>query len=218
MWFARTTLLEPVLEHGCRMAWHYWTHTVLGIFQRMNTLCLLQARMSSALLLRLTLQQTFRHVLYDGSTPLVYSAFLYTSYSGSMTTSRTIIKYFNSGDSIYSLFSTTSYIEADGAYPTALYGFLYSSYVPVSWCVQANTGGYLTGEVNPVGFNKIIENEGSGWSASTNKFSVPRAGVYYIHLSAGLYLTTKLELMLNSAIVANLHHSPSIGFLLHYRE
>ena len=89
---------------------------------------------------------------------------------------------------------------------TTLLGFLYSPYrsIPISWWVGKRNNTWVYGEAYPFVFDDILINQGNGWNKTTNKYLVPLAGVYYIHLTTGSDACySKLELMRNGLPVMN---------------
>ena len=125
--------------------------------------------------------------------------------------SRTIITYMMVGDRLYTQFNTWGNIPyslygSTRHHLTSLKGFLYSPYrcVSISWWVGRAKEGYVRGEVYPFPFDSIVINEGNGWNTKSNKYLVPLAGVYYIHLTTGICdAQSKLELMRNGLPVVN---------------
>ena len=125
--------------------------------------------------------------------------------------SRTIITHMIVGDRLYTQFDTwenapLSLYGSNHHHLTTLTGFLYSPYdsVPISWWVGRGKRGYVHGEVYPFQFDCIFINKGNGWNTTSNKYLVPLAGVYYIHLTTGICdARLKLELMRNGLPVVN---------------
>ena len=137
--------------------------------------------------------------------------------------SRTIITTLRAGDHLYTQFdpyygSILSVYSSAHHQLTTLQGFLYSPYrsVPIAWCVGRKKNRILTGELYPVEFDDILINQGNGWNENTNRYLVPLAGVYYIHLTTGTsYSRSKLELMRNGLPVMNVQvESNNTGLFL----
>ena len=100
-------------------------------------------------------------------------------------------------------------IYSDTCSPTSMKGFLYKPYrcEPVSWRVAINKDGCTSGPLDPVHFDAVFVNEGSGWDKIFNRFVVPLPGVYYLQLSAGMCekQPTKMELMVNGFPILNVY-------------
>ena len=118
--------------------------------------------------------------------------------------SRTVLIDIDEGHHIALVF-TSNYgsVYSDIRCQTSLKGFLYKPHrnKPISWCVlwAPNSNLYITGPINPVSFNVVLVNQGSGWNSPSNLFVTPLSGVYYILLTAGIYeyKPTKMELLIN---------------------
>ena len=126
--------------------------------------------------------------------------------------SRTIITTLMVGDRLYTQFDRWgnvlySLYGSTRQHLTTLKGFLYSPHrsVPISWWVGRSKEDYYSdGEMYPLKFDCILINEGHGWNTKSNKYLVPLAGVYYIHLTTGACnARSKLELMRNGLPVVN---------------
>ena len=125
--------------------------------------------------------------------------------------SRTIITSMMVGSRLYTQFNSQndrffSLYGSNRHHLTTLMGFLYSPYrlVPISWWVGREVSDFLAGEVYPFKFDYILNNEGKGWDSKSNKYLVPLAGVYYIHLTTSISEgRSKLELMRNGLPVMN---------------
>ena len=89
----------------------------------------------------------------------------------------------------------TVYLSALNLYGslTSFGGFLYEpiSGRKVIWSVSQTN--IQSGAKNPFPYNVIFLNEGNGWNSATNKFVVPYAGVYQLHLSIGLRYIEKSD-------------------------
>ena len=132
-----------------------------------------------------------------------------SSHKGIDIISRTVITTMTAGDRLYtqcrhgccSLYSSIDHQL------TTLNGFLYAPYrsVPIAWWVGNSKDDVLRGLINPFVFDDILINQGNGWNRTTNKYLVPLAGVYYIHLTTGTTgRYSKLELMRNGHPVMNI--------------
>ena len=141
---------------------------------------------------------------------LTSNIFFSNSYRGMDVISRIIITNLIVGDRLYTQFDTWSnefysLYSSSRLHLTTLTGFLYSPYrsIPISWWVGREEG-FLNGEAYPFEFDYILVNEGNGWNLKSNKYLVPLAGVYYIHLTTGAYhARSKLEVMRNGLPVVN---------------
>ena len=122
--------------------------------------------------------------------------FFSTNNPGTDTISKTIIVPVNAGSVIYTYLTDTP-VYSDIRYQTALMGFLYSLKIPplISWFVATETT--LIGTTDPVAFDVVLINEGSGWNIVSNIYTVPVKGIYYIQMTAGIITGygTKMELV-----------------------
>ena len=90
-------------------------------------------------------------------------------------------------------------------------GFLYKPFLsaPNSWCAieAAQVNIIINGPVDPLTFDKILVNQGLGWNGVTNRFITPSAGIYYIHLTAGIAPTkpTNMVLLVNGSPFLNVY-------------
>ena len=139
---------------------------------------------------------------------LASNIFYDSSHSGIDIVSRTIITTLKVRDRLHtqcpdklcSLYSSIRYQL------TTLVGFLYSPYrtVPIAWCVAKKISDPVRGEVYSFEFDRIFIDEGNGWRKVTNRYFVPLAGVYYIHITTGTNNAySKLELMRNGLPITN---------------
>jgi hypothetical protein len=84
-------------------------------------------------------------------------------------------------------------------------GFLYnpSRILPYAWSIASETAHISA--IDPPPFDIIFVNLGQGWNVATNTYTVQAAGVYYIHITAGIYTSypTKLELVVNGVASVN---------------
>ena len=139
---------------------------------------------------------------------LASNIFYDSSHTGTDIISRTVITYLNVGDRLYTR-CREQYCSLNSSIDhqlTTLLGFFYSPYrsVPISWWVGKRNNTWVYGEAYPFVFDDILINQGNGWNETTNKYVVPLAGVYYIHLTTGTVGShSKLELMRNGLAVMN---------------
>ena len=125
--------------------------------------------------------------------------------------SKTLILALNETDriAVVALGKDHSRIYSDSRFSTSIKGFLYKPYriKPVSWRVATHKGQCTSGPLDPVQFNAIYVNEGSGWNTVSNHYVVPLPGVYYLLLSAGMCddKPTKMELMINGSPIINIY-------------
>ena len=132
--------------------------------------------------------------------------------NGIETISRMVLTDLKVGDNL-AIFSHGEYggVYSDVHCQTSMNGFLYkpSRNTPVSWCVilAPRADVTLTGPVDPVNFDTILVNQEFGWNELTNRFITPSAGVYYIHMTAGIPGTkpTKMELLVNGLPFVNVY-------------
>ena len=144
---------------------------------------------------------------------LASNIFYDSSHIGIDIISRTIVTTLKVEDRLYTQFDpwqniTFSLYSSTHHQLTTLLGFLYSPYrsVPISWWVGRGKEYFVQGEQYPLEFDNILINQGNGWNQRTNRYLVPLAGVYYIHLTTGTANTrSKLELMRNRHPVMNVH-------------
>jgi hypothetical protein len=148
------------------------------------------------------------HVSLYAPNVVTYLHFGSTNNAGEDTLSKTVVIPVTAGSSIYTYLNDPP-VYSDIRYQTALMGFLYAPrlLLPVSWCVASETT--YAGTTDPVPFDVVLTNEGNGWNAITNIFTVPVTGVYYIHMTAGIYYPypTKMELLVNGVVKANVYRS-----------
>ena len=127
--------------------------------------------------------------------------------------SRTVLVDLVEGDQVRAVLSSTyGGVYSDIRYQTSMKGFLYKPYrtAPVSWCVvweNSVASTTIAGPVDPVAFNILLVNQGSGWDEALNRFTAPLSGVYYIQLTAGIAPEnpTKMELLINGTPVINVY-------------
>ena len=148
---------------------------------------------------------------------VVNNIFVAALYFGAVTdgtemTSRTIVVNLKRADQLSATLSkNAASVYSDLQYQTNLKGFLYNpqQLAPISWCVVSvfSVTIYITGLVDPINFNTIFVNQGSGWDNVTNRFLTPLPGVYYVQLTAGLKITqsTKIELLVNGILIINVY-------------
>jgi hypothetical protein len=115
------------------------------------------------------------------------------THTGTDFVSKTVILQLIQGDRLYSQTTVTNTgysLYGDIRHPTSLLGFLYSPYrsVPISWSVAREASGSITGPVEAYPFDTVYVNQGNGWQESNYRFVAPVGGVYYIQLTAGVYL------------------------------
>ncbi len=122
---------------------------------------------------------------------------------------KTVLRLGNVNDK-FSVYLTSGKVYSDIRYFTSFSGFLYAPKSPaVAWYVARSVSGILTGLVDPVPFDDIIINindVGTGWNPTTNRFIVPKEGVYYINLCAGFSNAyyVNLFLLLNDVPITNI--------------
>ena len=134
-----------------------------------------------------------------------------TTRNGIEMLSRTLLVSVIEGDQIRAVLNSNfSGIYSDIRYQTSMKGFLYKPYrsVPISWCVVwDDVSTIIAGPIDPVAFNIVFVNQGSGWDEALNRFTTPLSGVYYIQLTAGIASEnpTKMELLVNGFPVINVY-------------
>ena len=135
-----------------------------------------------------------------------------TGRNGIETTSRTVLTTTEQGDNL----AINSYSGWGGLYSdvycqTSMKGFLYKPFLsaPISWCIIKATpvNIIINGPVDPLTFDTILVNQGFGWNGVTNRFITPSAGIYYIHLTAGIGATkpTNMVLLVNGSPIVNVY-------------
>ena len=154
-------------------------------------------------LVRLYVKPSYLGSLYAGGS---------TGRNGIETASRTVLVYLIEGDQLsVMLHGGFGPAYSDIRYQTNLKGFLYKPYqtVPISWCViwEEDVSTAIVGPVDPVVFNLVYVDQGSGWDQALNRFITPLSGVYYIQLTAGIYSAqpTKMELLINGSPIVNVY-------------
>ena len=122
--------------------------------------------------------------------------------------SKTVLRLGNVNDK-FSIYLRSGNVYSDIRYFTSFSGFLYSpKSTAVAWYV-ARTSGLISGLVDPVPFEEIIINindVGTGWDPTTNRFTAPKDGIYYVSLCAGFQNNyyVNLVLLLNDDPVTNI--------------
>ena len=138
--------------------------------------------------------------------------FDHTGRNGIETTSRTVLINAEQDDNL----AINSYSGWGGLYSdiycqTSMKGFLYKPFLsaPISWCVieAAQVNIIINGPVDPLTFDTILVNQGLGWNGVINRFITPSAGIYYIHLTAGIAPTkpTNMVLLVNGSPFLNVY-------------
>ena len=124
--------------------------------------------------------------------------------------SRTVLVDIAQGNQIAIVFASDyGSLYSDFRYQTSLKGFLYKPYRndPISWCVlwAQDINLQIFDPIDPVRFNAVLVNQGSGWKEASNMFITPLTGVYYIQLTAGIFNNspTKMELLVNGYLIIN---------------
>ena len=102
-----------------------------------------------------------------------------------------------------------SYLQSDIKAQTLLTGFLYRprDFLGLAWSVASVAT--IVGPAYPVSLPVLILDRGFGWDKATNTYTVRENGVYYIHLTAGVYQAqpTRMEFQVNSVILVNVFMS-----------
>jgi hypothetical protein len=96
---------------------------------------------------------------------------------------------------------------SDIRYQTSMMGFQYTPTRSLLYAWSVADEGSYTGPLEPLPFEVIFVNRGSGWSVVTNTYTAQEGGVYYIHMTAGMYTNypTKIELTINGIASVNVH-------------
>ena len=107
-------------------------------------------------------------------------------------TEKTFATLFSAGDTVY-LDSMFDNLYNDNYYTMYFTGFLYEPLNShrVIWAVCTTSS--LSCQYSPFPFNVVSINVGNGWNKTTNRFVVPYAGVYQLHLTATAYYYTPIE-------------------------
>ena len=132
--------------------------------------------------------------------------------NGIETTSRTVLTTVAQGDNL-AIYSYGGYggLYSDARCQTSMKGFLYKPYsmAPISWYVITQPQGdeIIAGPADPLKFDTILVNQGFGWNEITDRFLTPSAGVYYIHLTAGISDSkpTNMLLLVNGSPFVNVY-------------
>lgn len=115
----------------------------------------------------------------------MFEAGRYSAKIGEVTISKTIIAQAAENAPIFAALETAgAKLYSDYHYHTSLMGFLYvpAGITPIAWSVATTRATMST---DPVSFETVLVNEGSGWKTNTKRFVAPEGGVYYIQLSTG---------------------------------
>ena len=111
------------------------------------------------------------------------------------------------GDTVFFYLQFKGILISDATHQMSFAGFLYEPLNgrKVIWSVHQTNN--QIGAYTPFPFNKVSVNEGNGWKAVDNKFVVPYAGVYQLHLTATLLdnYTIDYRLMWNDVPYANIY-------------
>ena len=114
-----------------------------------------------------------------------YSQYLgSTTHNGFDMTSRMVVVSLTAGDTVYASLDYGSLWNDGNVYSTSFAGFLYEPLDgrKVIWSVHQTS--ITTGYYSPFPFNDVAVNIGNGWNSAANKFVVPYAGIYQLHLTA----------------------------------
>ena len=144
--------------------------------------------------------------LYVNSTTrkqqLVFSDFNHNGYD--MTGTTAIIS-LATGDTV-GLYYLGNDLYNDNLFTTSFAGFLYEpkNGRKVVWSVHLKSN-FTQSQLDIVPFEDVSVNIGDGWNKTANKFVVPYAGVYQLHLTASLnaYSTVDYRLMWNNVSYAS---------------
>jgi C1q domain len=98
---------------------------------------------------------------------------------------------------------------SDIRYQTAFMGFLYSPTrsLPYAWSVSTED---TYNPIDPVPFDIVFVNRGLGWDTGTYRYTVQASGVYYIHLTAGVFYQgdrVKMDLLVNGVASVNVQRT-----------
>lgn len=95
---------------------------------------------------------------------------------------------------------------SDIRYQTSFMGFLYSPArsLPYAWSVLTENS-YTA--IDPVPFDIVLVNKGSGWNSASYIYVVQSPGAYYIHLTTGISPSSqaRVELLVNGVVSFNLY-------------
>ena len=109
-----------------------------------------------------------------------------TLHNGFIMTGKTFAIDFSAGETVYldSHRPTNNQLYSDNYYIMSFAGFLYEplNNPKVIWSVHGNSS--ISGQNSLLPFDVVSVNVGNGWNKATNRFVVPYAGVYQLHLTA----------------------------------
>ena len=105
------------------------------------------------------------------------------NHNGTIMTGKTFALYLSVGDTVYLNVVYNNQLYSDNYYSMSFAGFLYEPLHThkVIWSVHRISN--INGQYNPLPFEDVSVNVGNGWNTTSNKFLVPYAGVYQLHLT-----------------------------------
>ena len=137
-------------------------------------------------------------VLMKSNQPFTSCSHTHTISINTDSTGRDIIMRLNESETLHFTSSTGLFSDIWGTYINiAIFNIaelMSSDNNPVVFSAARNS--MLGGNVNPVTFNQILFNDNSHFNVSTNKFTAPSSGIYFITLSVGVTGGLPVELML----------------------
>ena len=128
------------------------------------------------------------------------------NHNGYIMTGKTFALYLSVGDTVYLNLVYNNQLYSSTYYSMSFAGFLYEPLHThkVIWSVHRISN--INGQYNPLPFEDVSVNVGNGWNTTSNKFLVPYAGVYQLHLTATSigYAAVDYRLMWNDVAYASL--------------
>ena len=127
------------------------------------------------------------------------------NHNGYDMTGTTAVISLATGDTV-GLYYAGNNLFSDNLFTTSFAGFLYEpkNGRKVIWSVHLKSN-FTQSQLDIVPFEDVSVNIGDGWNETANKFIVPYAGVYQLHLTASLteYSTVDYRLMWNDVSYAS---------------
>ena len=134
------------------------------------------------------------------------------THNGNDMTSRMVVTSLTAGDTVYVSLESGVIWNEGNVYSTSFAGFLYEPLDgrKVIWSVHQTN--YLHSYMCPMPFDEVSVNVGNGWNSTANKFVVPYAGIYQLHLTATSDSYTKIDCQLwwNGIAYANIYVTTTV--------
>ena len=119
-----------------------------------------------------------------------------TTHNGYDMISRMVVVSLTAGDTVFAGLDLGNLWNDGNVHSTSFAGFLYEPLDgrKVIWSVHQTS--ITTGYHSPFPFNYVAVNIGNGWNSAANKFVVPYAGIYQLHLTATSYGSAQMDYQL----------------------